>query len=308
MTLAVVGVAALVLAVLPAAVDRWAIRRASPAALVALALAALGGLMLLPLALAICLGLLGTHAGSGVRPLPLAGAGLVGVVTGGRAVLAWVRIRRTWRTIGAAVASGRLSPSGPVAVVPLAEPTAFVAGSTVVVSSALLDSLTDEQTDAVLAHEHAHLEGGHPRLALVAHALRRGVFGIPPARRAETRLRHELEVLADAEAARRLGDPAPVTAALATVGTGADEPALLGFADEAVADRIDRLASTDQPSRRSDGIVVVAAALAGAGSLVALCSAFHLRLIWLGVLACAAAVAAYGATIRPLVAAGSRRS
>jgi Zn-dependent protease with chaperone function len=79
------------------------------------------------------------------------------------------------------LATGVPGPSG-VTVVPLAAPTAFVAGDRIVVSAALLDALDPAELDAVLAHETAHLRGGHSRIAAWAHALSRGSFQVPPAR------------------------------------------------------------------------------------------------------------------------------
>lgn len=307
MTPLAAGVAALLLVVLPVAVDRWAVRRASPAALVALALAALGGLLLLPLALAACLGLRSAHGAPAARPAALVGAVALGALTGGRALLTWARVRRAWRSIGTAVDSSRISASGKVAVVPLAEPTAFVAGRRLVVSAALLEALPEEEAGAVLAHEEAHLHGGHPRVAMAAQALSRGVFRIPPARRAEARLRHELEVLADAEATRRLGDSASVAAALATLGDPDPMPGVLGCDNEAVADRIDRLVGRAPPSPWADRLVLAGVALAGGASLVTVCAAFHTRFLFVGVLACTVVTVVYLAMLRPLRAAAPRR-
>jgi Zn-dependent protease with chaperone function len=300
MTLAVASVAALVLAVVPVAVDRWAARRASSASLVALALAALGGFLLLPVALGICLGLRAVH---GHVPMPpvLVGAAALGTLTGGRALFTWLRVRRTWHTIGTAVDASRISTRGPVVVVPLATPTAFVAGPNVVVSTALLDALPEAEAHAVVAHEEAHLAGGHPRVALAAQALSRGVFRIPPARRAEARLRHELEVLADAEAARRLGDSRPVAAALVAVGDQAGERGdVFPFHTDPVVDRVERLTDTTVSSSRADGVVLAAAGLTGAVSLATVCAAFDQRLLAVGVLACTAVVATYRATLHTL--------
>lgn len=303
MTLTALAAAAVVLAVVPAAVDRWARGRAAPASLVALGLVTLGGLAVLPVALATCLGLLSAHGHGGNARVGAAVLGaLVMGLTVARGAATVVRARRTWRSVASSAEVAARSLAGGPAVVPHDEPLAFAAGSTVVVSGALLEVLAPDQAEAVLAHETAHVEGGHPRIAVVAHALRQAVFGIPPARRAEARVRHELEVLADAEAARSLRDPGAVAAALTAMPARRLEPALLGVGDDAVRDRIERLVAGGPPTRWADRVVRAVAATVALAAFAALCAALHLELLWLGVAACGALAGALAWVLHPLAA------
>jgi len=82
-------------------------------------------------------------------------------------------------------------------VTDLPESLAFSAGlrrPTVVVSSALVSSLDPAPLGAVLAHEAAHARNRDPLRQVVAHAVGRGLWIVPAARRTaeHQRLRHEL--------------------------------------------------------------------------------------------------------------------
>lgn len=292
MTLVVVGVALAVIVVVPVTMDRWAVRRASSTSLVSLALITLVGLLAVPLALAACLALQHPYDDAPAVRVGLVGAALVvAAMTGGRTVMTWRQVARRWQEIGAAVDASAIGRVGQVAVVPLRQRTAFVAGPTAAVSTGLLESLSTEQRSAVVAHEAAHAELGHPRLCAAAFALSCGVFRVAPARRAERRLRHELEALADAHAVRSLGDPGPLAAALAAVGGVAPEPGILGLGCEAVEDRIERLRHPIDPSPVADGAVLAATLAAALAAFVSVCIAVHVG--WLGGGACLGIAALY---------------
>lgn len=82
-------------------------------------------------------------------------------------------------------------------VTDLPESLAFSAGllrPTVVVSGALVDSLAPAPLEAVLAHEAAHARNRDPLRQVVAHAVGRGLWIVPAARRTaeHQRLRYEL--------------------------------------------------------------------------------------------------------------------
>lgn len=297
----VVLAAGAVLVVLPSVLDRWGVGRASPTTLVTLGMVSLTGLLLLPLAVAGCLAQSwGQHRHGG--PIwPLAVAVTVAVVMIGRTAQTARAVRRTTRHLGCladAAADGRVH--GDALVVPIAAPPAFVVGHRVVVSSRLVDELPAEQLAAVLAHEAAHLDGRHARLALWAHAMRRGLLNVPPARRAERSVRRELEALADRAAATRVGDPAPVVAALARLrGRQGHVPAMLFSADD-VDYRIGRLQRGEPSSPGRDRVVLAGAAVAAAAGIGATCNALHDQWLGVGVAVCAAMVAAVWGLLHPL--------
>lgn len=293
--------AGVVLAALPSVSDRWAVGRASPATLVTLGMVSLAGLFLLPLAVALCLAQSSIQQGEGRPVWPLAIALSVAIATIGRAAWAAHAVWRTSRHLGClaeAAATGHLEPG--VLIVPITTPPAFVANQRVVISSTLVDELPPSQLAAVLAHERAHLHGGHARLALWAHALRRGLLGLPAARRAEHRVRCELEALADDTAARHIGDPTPVVAALSRLRSRRSHAAAMLFSGDDIDDRIGRLQHGSSSSPRSDRIVMGGTAVAAAASVWASCNAVHQQWLGIGVAMCAAVAAALWGLLRPL--------
>ncbi len=115
----------------------------------------------------------------------------------------------------------------------------------VALSTGLAARLDRSEREAVLAHERAHHQLGHHRLLATARVLDLALGRwLPQVRAAATELTHELEVLADSEAARAVGDPRVVARALAK-GTLAAEPRCgggPGFGDpDGLAYRLDRL-------------------------------------------------------------------
>ena len=118
---------------------------------------------------------------------------------------------------------------GRVRVLQHPTPTAYCIpgrGSRVVLSQGVLDALPDDQLDAVIAHEEAHLRGRHDLLLeffSVAHA------AVPAPLRSQTALsevRLLVEVLADRAAARRSGEVATARALVALVGSPTPDAAL----------------------------------------------------------------------------------
>lgn len=297
----VVLAAGAVLVILPSVLDRWAVGRASPTTLVTLGMVSLTGLLLLPLAVAGCLAQSWAQHrhGGPVWPLPVAVS--VAVMMIGRTAWAAHSVRRTTRHLGClaeAAATGRVEHDA--LVVPISAPPAFVTGHRVVVSSRLVDELPPEQLAAVLAHETAHLDGRHARLALWAHAIRRGLLNVPPARRAERRVRRELEALADRAAARRIGDPAPVVAALNGLRGRPSHVAAMLFSADDVDYRIGRLQRGERCSAGRDRAVLAGAAVAAAAAMWATCNALHEQWLGVGVAACTVTAAAVWGLLRPL--------
>jgi len=294
-SLVALGASVVLLVVGPLAVDRWAAPWAAPRRVIVLAMVRLAGLALAPLALVACAGQL---LAEGVGGWWHAGVVTVAVVfaalTLGRACRAVYLAERRWREVGAALSAVGGSSHGPARVVPLAGPTAFTAGDRVVVSSLLVETLESPELDAVIAHESAHLRGGHPRIAAWAHALRLGAFNLAPARAAEARVRQQLELLADQEAAGALGDSAPVRAAVSKLS------ALALPGGEFIAERLDCLELAPQPAEPANRLVAAATGVAAAGAVVVVCGALHVRLAGVGLGVCGVAGAGLIWVLLPL--------
>jgi hypothetical protein len=147
-------------------------------------------------------------------------------------------------------------------VLPVPQPVAYALGGRaggVVVSRGLL-AVVDDERDAVLAHELAHLRLGRHRLLLFALVIRT-TFGtaVPAVCQAAGSLARELEVIADEAAVRAAGDRRMVAralakAALATIGS---VPVLAFGGDGELSYRLDRLTG-DRPCEDRRGLAVAA--------------------------------------------------
>jgi Zn-dependent protease with chaperone function len=152
---------------------------------------------------------------------------------------------------------------GRVRVVQHPTPTAYCIpgrGSRVVLSQGVLDALPDDELDAVIAHEEAHLRGRHDLLLeffSVAHASVPG-----PLRSAEalSEVRLLVEALADRAAARRSGEVATARA-LVSLADSRTPDAALGAGTTAPV-RLRLLA--DGPAPRSLSAVAYAYAVVAA--------------------------------------------
>ncbi|HET6967262.1 MAG TPA: M56 family metallopeptidase [Ornithinibacter sp.] len=163
---------------------------------------------------------------------------------------------------------------GRVRVVQHPTPTAYCIpgrGSRVVLSQGVLDALPDDQLDAVIAHEEAHLRGRHDLLLeffSVAHA------AVPGPLRSETALsevRLLVEALADRAAARRSGEVATARALVALAGSRTPDAALGAGTTAPVRLRL----LADGPAHRSLSAVAYAyAVVAGALPLALLAAAW----------------------------------
>jgi Zn-dependent protease with chaperone function len=118
---------------------------------------------------------------------------------------------------------------GRVRVVQHPTPTAYCIpgrGSRVVLSQGVLDALPEDELDAVIAHEEAHLRGRHDLLLeffTVAHG------AVPGALRSDSALsevRLLVEALADRAAARRTGEVATARALVSLAGSRTPDAAL----------------------------------------------------------------------------------
>lgn len=133
-----------------------------------------------------------------------------------------------------------------VVVVQAEYPAAYcVAGRprAIVVTTAALASLKDDQLAAVLAHEQAHLRGRHHALLMLLRAVAAGVPLVPLLAAGPDAVARLLEMCADDAAARRHG-PHPLLCGLMTLVARPSLPfAALGATTIAVLDRASRLAA-----------------------------------------------------------------
>jgi Zn-dependent protease with chaperone function len=150
---------------------------------------------------------------------------------------------RVWRVDRAL----RMHDAGPIEYVDSAEPYAVTVpgrGGRIVISTGLVDLISDDELDAVIAHERTHARHRHDRYLLIARTI---AAGLPFIRPITTRLQYSLERWADEVAARSCGDRRLVATALAKVALGQQaRPALLGFGGLGIATRV------EAPRRRHD--------------------------------------------------------
>lgn len=138
------------------------------------------------------------------------------------------------------------SLDGDVVIVESVEPAAYcVAGRTptIVVTSAAIEALDDDELAAVLAHERAHLRGRHAFIIAVARGLAAMLPTVGLVRAAAARIPALLEMSADDVAARRHGRAALLSGLLALSQAGAPGTPRLAAAEVAVLARAERLAA-----------------------------------------------------------------
>lgn len=130
----------------------------------------------------------------------------------------------------------------------------------VVVTTAALTALDERQLAAVLAHEHAHLDGRHDWVLFMADVAATAFPWLPFFRHARAQLRVLVEMAADDEAARRQ-DPLSLAAALAGLGQHAAPEGAVGATGDSVL-RVERLiARRRRLSRLQRTAVVVGSGL-----------------------------------------------
>lgn len=164
------------------------------------------------------------------------------------------------------------------------QPLAFSIGGrtkAIVASTGLREQLSPAETDAVLAHERAHLSGRHHLQVLLADTLAAAFPVLPLFRQAPAAVRRLIELAADDKAARHVGAPV-VRQALVRVASGGQyglPPAALGAATSAIELRLARLSHVGRTAAWSArlgekvcfvAVGALAPALTGAGSLAVL--------------------------------------
>jgi len=137
----------------------------------------------------------------------------------------------------------------------------------VAVSTGALATLSDEELDAAIAHEVAHVAGRHLVLGWGLIALRSLFFFNPVAQIVGRTAVLEMERAADDDAAAATGSPSAVASALAKLGVMADDDGLNlpgGLRFAAVKARLLRLAERDH-AEDADALGALRLSLAGIG-------------------------------------------
>jgi len=135
---------------------------------------------------------------------------------------------------------------------------------TIVLTSAALTALSDQELVAVLAHERAHLRGRHHLVAATASALAHALPFVPGLQWAQPEQSRLLEMIADDQAAAS-GARLAVARALVTLAGGALPSAALGAADVAAVARVERMMAP--PQRIGTGRRILISAMLGATAL-----------------------------------------
>jgi Zn-dependent protease with chaperone function len=180
----------------------------------------------------------GTPGGATVAGLGLTLAGAVAART---VLTAMTHLRAAGRQAlkhaQTARLAGRPEPALGAVLVEHSEPVAYcVAGQhpTVVLSTGALQALDPPQLAAVLAHERAHLTGGHHRLLALARIGSLVLPFLPLTRDADEQVARLAEMHAD-DAAARANDPRSLATALVVLATGVSPaPALAAAATDSV--------------------------------------------------------------------------
>jgi Zn-dependent protease with chaperone function len=215
--------------------------------------------------------------GSGL-PVPVAAGGLAAITVCGLLAAALRRAALSGQDLlRAAITCRRLGPAvDGLVVVDDDEPDAYALpglGGRVVVSTAMLRSLTADERRVLLAHEAAHLSRRHHLWVLAAEL---AAAADPLLRPAATAVRAAVERDADEVAAGEVGDRMLTARALARAGLAraaihrptAPAAALAG-ADAAVADRARALLTGPPPRRRVlAGMLAVLMLATGVAALV----------------------------------------
>lgn len=221
--------------------------RATLAALIATALGALPSLWVITItylshqsviksAMQWCTSMFGLHQNvPSLVALPATGLSVVGAVR-------VVRVVRRHLSV-------RTNEPGPVEFFDSTEPFAVTVpgrGGRIIISTALVDLVSDDELRAVIAHEHTHAEQRHDRFLLTCRIV---TAALPMLQPIATRLQFALERWADETAAYDCGDRNLVARALASVALHEPTPAYaLGFGALGVTARVEALLTPPVPN------------------------------------------------------------
>jgi hypothetical protein len=164
--------------------------------------------------------------------------------------LAWARRQRRWHLLGLDLAGqpvdgldATLINHDTPAVYSLPAPDAR---TTVIVSSAALRLLSDQELAAVVAHERGHLRHHDHVVTAIAGALHLAFPPVPLLRHAH----HEIDILAEMAAddhARRDHSTDALASALLALASARSPQHALGAAGHSVADRLRRMLASNRP-------------------------------------------------------------
>jgi Zn-dependent protease with chaperone function len=129
----------------------------------------------------------------------------------------------------------------------------------IVISTALVDMLDEDERRIVLAHEQAHARYRHDRYLLVAEL---AAAALPPLRALARRVNYSIERWADEAAASVCGDRRLVAVTLGKVALEANPAGVAGFAGLGVASRIGALLEPPVPMPDRRQLVVLWSSLA----------------------------------------------
>ncbi|KJE22967.1 Zn-dependent protease with chaperone function [Frankia torreyi] len=219
---------------------------------------------------------LGATVGAPPAELPPSSAGAAAVLAvGATAGMLLAAATRIGRDLIRAERLVRRLPPGRVHVVPLGQPDACaiggVTGGRVVITAGMIDCLDSAEQDAVLAHEHAHLAGGHHWLRMIVACC---AAVDPLLRRLPGLVENACERWADEHAARATGQRRVLARALGKVslatlreaqrhGPGAageprSTPTTCGFDHSGVAERMTALLDGSSGATRVPATVLLA--------------------------------------------------
>ena len=151
----------------------------------------------------------------------------------------------------------------------------------IIVTSAMLASLTAPEQAVLFAHENAHLRLGHHRYARFAENAAAAAFFLTPVANA---IRYSIERWADEDAAAVVGDRTLVAravahAALASSGGACPHPAALAMSESSVVLRVIALTQPPtQPSRLSMLVVSAFSLVAFAALVVSMFTLHHVAI------------------------------
>ncbi len=228
------------------------------------------------------------YSSPGRLPAILAGSLLAGIVPLWLLFVAagsWLRDGAERRRLRSVILIGaRPDPSLGALVVDSDQAAAFCVpgrNPTVVVTSAALARLSEEELAGVLAHERAHLHGRHHLAVGAARILRTAFPGVPLFARATTEIERLVELLADDAAARRV-NRVEVASALVTLAGMRAPSTVLAAAQGVGALRVTRLLRPEDPLRVLPRLAVITAAVLAVGTPLALAAWPLLSAAWSG--------------------------
>lgn len=164
-----------------------------------------------------------------------------------------------WRTVQEF--RSRFLPRSQIELFSAPEPMAITVGyfsPRILLSSGLLETLDDQEIEAVLHHEAAHVRRLDPLRAFVTDACRSTLPFVPLIRYAASRFEVKKEVEADAAAIAAIGSPAPLASALAKVIAGMPTVATQGVGLTPTQARIDALLGKPVPLQSNARLLLAA--------------------------------------------------